>query len=143
SESKIVRARPEEIRRAALHVANPERRYHYRYQSALLAWEAAKLMPNESDQTAFVLCTAGSWLKDRDPRVADILYKALVRRNRKTALGAQADVRRWFPEIDRAGNILPRDVTAQPAGVTESASNEEDATAMNDTESEIEDFITE
>jgi hypothetical protein len=94
----LFRASADEIRRASEHSTNPERRFHYRYQAALLAWEAARLLPNESDETAYVLYTAGCWLKDIDPATADILYKALVRRNRKTPLGAAADLRRWFPE---------------------------------------------
>ena len=36
-------------------------------------------MPNNSDETARVLCTAGAWLKMRDPETADIFYKALVK----------------------------------------------------------------
>src|SRR6266581_377670 len=80
-------ASSDEIRRAINHNADPEARFHYRYQAAFLAWEAAKLMPDNSDETARVLCTAGSWLKRRDPQTADIFYKALVRRCRKTAIG--------------------------------------------------------
>jgi LysM repeat protein len=103
----ILRASADELRRAHAHTADPETRFHYRYQAAFLAWEAAKLMPNNSDETARVLCTAGSWLKNRDPETADIFYKALVRRCRKTAIGDQADRRRWFPVLDENGNPTP------------------------------------
>ncbi len=103
----VLRASPEELHRAASHNADPETRFHYRYQAALLAWEAAKLMPNNSDETARVLCTAGSWLKNRDPETADLFYKTLVRRCRKTAIGDQADRRRWFPTLDENGNLEP------------------------------------
>jgi LysM repeat protein len=65
-------------------------------------------MPNNSDETARVLWTAGGWLKNRDPQAADIFYKALVRRNRKTALGMEADRIRWFPELDEQGKVIPR-----------------------------------
>ena len=100
---QILHARPEEIRRAREQSpANPEIRFHYRYQAALLAWEAAKLMTfNESDQTAFVLCQAGSWLKYRDPETADISTKPWLRC--RTAIGAEADLRRWFPEVAADG----------------------------------------
>ncbi|HEU0038710.1 MAG TPA: LysM domain-containing protein, partial [Verrucomicrobiae bacterium] len=77
------------------------------YQAAFLAWEAAKLMPDNSDETARVLCTAGSWLKRRDPQTADSFYKALVQRCRKTAIGDQADRMRWFPALDENGNMIP------------------------------------
>jgi len=62
----------EELNRASQHKSDPEVRFHYRYQAAFLAWEAAKLMPNNSDETALVLYTAGSWLQLRDPETADI-----------------------------------------------------------------------
>jgi LysM repeat protein len=96
-----------ELSRAARHRADPEVRFHYRYQAAFLAWEAAKLMPNDSDVTARVLCTAGTWLKVRDPDTADIFYKALVRRCRRTAIGDQADRMRWFPVLDETGEPAP------------------------------------
>jgi hypothetical protein len=44
-----------------------------------------------------VLCEAGGWLQNRDPRAADRFYKALVRRCGRTPLGALADRLRWFP----------------------------------------------
>jgi len=73
-------------------------RWHYRYIAADLAWEAARLMPDDSPETADVLCEAGGWLKDRDPKAADRFYKALVRRCTQTPLGQAADEKRWFPQ---------------------------------------------
>ena len=105
--SRILFPAEEELERAAQHHADPEKRFHYRYQAAALAWEAAMLMPDNSDETARVLCTAGTWLKYRDPPIADIFYKALVRRCRKTAIGDQADRMRWFPELDEKGEPKP------------------------------------
>jgi hypothetical protein len=96
-----------ELNRASQHRADPEVRFHYRYQAAFLAWEASKLMPDNSDETARVLCTAGTWLKVRDAETADLFYKALVRRCRKTAIGDQADRMRWFPVLDAEGNPVP------------------------------------
>ncbi len=107
-------ASEEELQRAAMHNADPEERFHYRLQAASLAWEAAKLMPDNSDETARVLCQAGKWVTS--PQTADIFYKALVRRNRKTALGAEADAIRWFPPLDANGNMIVRgklDLTTQ------------------------------
>jgi tetratricopeptide (TPR) repeat protein len=106
--AKVLVASEDELQRAARHKTDPEERFHYRYQAASLAWEAAKLMPDNSDDTARVLWTAGFWLKNRDPRTADIFYKALVRRNRKTALGMEADRIRWFPQLDEQGNLIRR-----------------------------------
>ena len=56
-------------------------------------------MPDDADETARVLCEAGSWLKLRDPRAADRFYKALVTRCATTALGREASRRRWFPKL--------------------------------------------
>jgi LysM repeat protein len=106
--AKVLVASEDELTRAARHKTDPGERFHYRYQAAALAWEATKLMPDNSDETARVLCTAGSWLKNRDPETADFFYKALVRRNRKTAIGMEADRIRWFPQLDERGKVIPR-----------------------------------
>jgi hypothetical protein len=102
----VVRPLKDELRRDPEHAADPNTRFHYRYQAASLAWEAAKLLPNNDDRTAYILWRGGTFLKYKDPQCADVFYKALVRRNRKTALGAEADRKRWFPEIDDNGNFV-------------------------------------
>lgn len=104
--ARVTRASADELRRATQHSADPEARFHYRYQAAFLAWEAARLMPDNSEETARVLCVAGSWLKYRDPETADLFYKALVRRNRQTVIGAEADRIRWFPKLDGSGQLM-------------------------------------
>lgn len=76
----------------------PEKRFHYRYRAAELAWWAASLLPNESDETAKILATAGGWLKARDPQAAKPFYQALVIRCGATELGRRAEERRWFPQ---------------------------------------------
>lgn len=105
--NSVTHASADEAARANRHIPNPQERFHYRYMAAAMGWQAAQLMPNNTDQKARVLCTAGSWLKNRDPRTADIFYKALVRSCRKTAIGSQADVMRWFPVLDAEGNPRP------------------------------------
>ncbi len=104
--NQINRADTNEIARAAAHGVEPDKRFHYRYQAADLAWAAAQLLPDNTDETARILCTAGGWLKYRDPQAADRFYKALVRRCRQTAIGARADELHWFPELDEIGNFL-------------------------------------
>ncbi len=110
----ILSASADEVERASAPPADPEKRFHYRYQAASLAWEAAKLLPDNTDETARILCTAGSWLKYRDPQAADYFYKALVRRCRQTAIGQQADRMRWFPVLDAAGNPKPYQPRQEP-----------------------------
>jgi len=89
----------EEFRRAAGHFPEPNVRWHYRYIAVDHAWEAASLMPDNDDETAQMLCVAGSWIKGRDPEGADKFYKALVRRCGQTPLGVEAEKLRWFPKV--------------------------------------------
>lgn len=110
NEAKVLMPSADELARARRHHADPEERFHYRYQAAFIALQAAGLLPDNSEEKAQILHTAGAWLKDRDPQTADIFYKHLVRRCRQTALGSIADVKRWFPRLDSAGNIEPADL---------------------------------
>jgi len=105
--STLLRASVDELRRASEPAAVPDTRYHYRYMAAAMGWQAALLMPDNSDATARVLCEAGTWIKYLDPQRADVFYKALVRRCRKTAIGDQADKMRWFPVLDANGKPIP------------------------------------
>lgn len=75
----------------------PAKRFHYRYRAAELAWWSASLLPNDSDETAQILATAGGWLKARDPQAAQPFYQALVIRCGNTALGRAAATKHWFP----------------------------------------------
>ncbi len=104
--SSIVTASNDELARGAQGV-DPLLRFHYRYQAAGLAWQGANLMADNTDEKARLLCTAGSWIKGRDPKAADYFYKALVRHCRKTTIGALADRMRWFPDLDDNGNPVP------------------------------------
>jgi hypothetical protein len=105
--AQLIAAGEDELTRIQNLPVEPNQRFHYRYQAAALGWEAAKLLPDNSDETARVLCTAGSWIKLADPDKADAFYKAMVRRCRKTAIGGQADRMRWFPIFDDQGNLVP------------------------------------
>ena len=56
--------------RVAASSPTPDKRFHYRYRAADLAWEAARLMPDNAPELAVLLCEAGGWLKARDPKAA-------------------------------------------------------------------------
>ena len=75
----------------------PEKGRHHRYRAAELAWWAASLMPDQTEETARVLWEAGGWLKARDPKAAEPFYRAMVLRCGKTTLGREAARLRWFP----------------------------------------------
>jgi hypothetical protein len=107
--NKITPSTAEEMQRTKKTMP-PDKKFHYRYIAAELAWQAAELMPDNSDQTARVLCIAGLWIKDKEPKEADKFYKALVNRNRKTELGQHADKLRWFPDIIFNGDSLLKEV---------------------------------
>jgi len=79
-------------------LVRPRKRFHYRYIASDHAWDAAQLLPNESDETATLLCTAGGWLKNQDPKAANRFYKALVTRCGSTVLGKEAERLKWFPK---------------------------------------------
>jgi len=98
----------DEQRRYDQHNADPEVRFHYRYQAAFLGWEAARWLPNNSEETAQILTTAGSWIKAADPQTADLFYKSLVRRCRRTPAGIEAEKIRWFPHYDDNGQLITR-----------------------------------
>lgn len=95
----IIRRSADELARARQHRPAPDRRFHYRWQAAELAWKAAALMPDKSPDTARVLAVGGTWIKALDPKGADRFYKALVRRCGNTDLGKQAAKIGWFPEL--------------------------------------------
>jgi hypothetical protein len=101
----VVAATADELRRAREHGPDPRQRFQYTCTAPALAWEAAQLMPENSDDTALVLNEAGIWIKYCNPEAADYFYKSLVRRCRRTTIGAAADKRRWFPELDDNGNL--------------------------------------
>jgi tetratricopeptide (TPR) repeat protein len=98
-EQTVFKPSEDELARAERHKVQPNKRYHYRYRAADLAWDAAQLLPS-GDEKAGVLATAGNWLQYDDPKAADRFYKALVRCCGGTELGRAADEKRWFPEAD-------------------------------------------
>jgi len=91
-----------EHKRLVSNKVEPEKRFHYRYTAADLAWRAAKLLPDNSELTADVLNTAGSWLKDRDDQAADRFLQAIERRCPNTEIGKDVLKRHWF--VDKQGS---------------------------------------
>jgi len=95
----VVPVTADEKKRLIRQGVQPELRFHYRYIAADIAWRAARLMPDNDEQTALVLNSAGSWLKDRSDRAADRFYQALEKRCPKTKIGRVAVKRHWFAPL--------------------------------------------
>lgn len=86
-------------------------RYHADYIAADLVWRAAQLMPDNDEQTAKVLNTAGSWLKNGDDKAAGRFYNAIERRCPKTEIGQEVIKRHWFvdtPDSQDESNDAPQ-----------------------------------
>ncbi len=83
--------------RILAHHPEPDRRFHYRYLAAAQAWEAAKLLPDESDLKAQILWVGGSWISSHDVKGAAKFYRALVRDCGTTKMGRDARAAGWFP----------------------------------------------
>jgi len=96
----------DEARRVESHPLPNTGRFHYRYVAADLAWEAAKLLPDNDPQLAPLYNTAGQWISGRDPEAADRFYQAMVKRCKETDLGRAADKKRWFlQELEPLGEL--------------------------------------
>lgn len=102
-------ASKEEKKRLAKNTVLPEKRFHYRYVAAGLAWKAAGLLPDQSEELADVLNTAGNWLKSRDETAAQKYFDALERRCSKTAIGNAAVKKHWF--VDTPGPWLKEETS--------------------------------
>ncbi|HKH49774.1 MAG TPA: hypothetical protein VKM72_34400 [Thermoanaerobaculia bacterium] len=84
-----------------------------------MAWDAAGLLPDGSDQKARYLATAGTWLKARDADAARPFYKAILECCSSTKLGKEAQQVRWFPEVpecEQEGRSDPPEAHPEPAG---------------------------
>ena len=79
----------------------PDLRYHYRVVAGALALQAAKLLPNDSEELADVLNHAGLWVKDEDEKLGNQYYKVIEGRARRTVIGRKALARHWF--VDQNG----------------------------------------
>lgn len=88
-----------EMDRGAKTRVQPEERFHYRYRAVHLAELAAGLLPNNDENAARIYLVAASWIKKRDPVVADRLYKQLAVRCAETELGQSALEMKWFPPV--------------------------------------------
>jgi hypothetical protein len=90
----------DETARVARSRVEPEKRFHYRYLGADLARSAAELLSEGSMEKAEILATAGTWLKNRDPKAAQPFYDALLSCCGDTDLARKAKRLKSIPTTD-------------------------------------------
>lgn len=111
----------DEVRRVKRYALPANKRFHYRYVAAELAWEAANSLPRNHPLLPGIYNTAGQWLAVGDPAAADRFYQAMIRRCGGTPEGMNADTKRWFladlkPQGDLPG--LPAEFKTENSRVT-------------------------
>jgi hypothetical protein len=95
----------DERERAGRTRAEPWKRFHYRYQGADLAREAAGLLPDGSEEKARILMTAGNWLEGRDPEAARPFLAALLSCCGQTEIGRRAKGLNAIPNLPDACEV--------------------------------------
>ncbi len=91
----------EEKKRLEQHKVVPFRYEHYRYVALGLVWKSAALLPDQSDELADILNSAGNWMKGDyrgDDEAAGKFFQAIERRASKTTIGKAACAKHWFVE---------------------------------------------
>ena len=97
----LLKASAKEVQRLNTNKISPDTRFHYRLIAGALAMKAAALLPDNSEEVADVVNTAGLWVKDRDEKTGNRYMQMIERRCAKTKIG-QADVAmHWF--VDQKG----------------------------------------
>ncbi|MEJ0089389.1 MAG: LysM peptidoglycan-binding domain-containing protein [Limisphaerales bacterium] len=113
----LLPASDEELSRSVQNNVMPEKRFHYRHQATALkqeaakqGWEAAKLLPDNSDKAAQILCLSGAWL---NPKPAGAYYRAILQRFRQTEIGRETARIGGFPKLDENGRVIRRQLNAE------------------------------
>ena len=95
----VLQAGAAERQRLQKSIITPDKRFHYRYRAGDLAWQAARLLPDNDQRLAEILDLAGRWLAPRDAEAAERFYQALEKRCAATEIGKRATAKRWFVDI--------------------------------------------
>ena len=90
-----------EVQRLNTNKIAPDIRFHYRLIAGALAIKAAALLPNNSEELADLVNTAGLWVKDRDEKTGNRYMQIIERRCAKTKIGKAAIAKHWF--VDENG----------------------------------------
>ncbi|MGI8435764.1 MAG: hypothetical protein ACR2NX_02515 [Chthoniobacterales bacterium] len=103
----------QELQRLKANRLEPDVRFHYRLIAGALAMKAADLLPDQSEELADVINSAGTWVKDRDEKLGNRYFAILDRRAARTEIGRQASPKHWF--VDTPGPWSTREKTAYGA----------------------------
>ena len=97
----FLKASAKEVQRLNSNKIAPDIRFHYRLIAGALAMKAAALLPDNSEEVADVVNTAGLWVKDRDEKTGNRYMQTIERRGSKTEIGRAAIAKHWF--VDQQG----------------------------------------
>jgi hypothetical protein len=97
----FLKASAKEVQRLNTNKIAPDIRFHYRLIAGALAMKAAALLPDNSEEVADVVNTAGLWVKDRDEKTGNRYMQTIERRGLKTEIGRAALAKHWF--VDQNG----------------------------------------
>ena len=98
----FLKASAKEVQRLNTNKIAPDIRFHYRLIAGALAMKAAALLPDNSEEVADVVNTAGLWVKDRDEKTGQPIHaddRAPLAR--KPKIGRAAIAKHWF--VDQQG----------------------------------------
>jgi hypothetical protein len=104
---------PAEAQRLKKNRIEPDKRYHYRYIAAAVAMRAAALLPDQSEELADVVNTAGNWIKNSDEELGNRYFQVIDRRCSKTKIGGLASASHWF--VEQNGSWSTAQATAYDA----------------------------
>ena len=92
----LLKASAKEVQRLITNKISPDVRFHYRLIAGALAIKAAALLPDNSEEVADVVNTAGLWVKDRDEKTGNRYMQIIERRCSNTEIGRAAIAKHWF-----------------------------------------------
>ncbi len=92
----VLKPSKDELKRLAKNRITPNVRFHYRLVAGALAIRAADLLPENSEELADVVNTAGLWVKDRDEKTGNRYMQIIERRCSNTEIGRAAIAKHWF-----------------------------------------------
>jgi hypothetical protein len=92
----VLKASAKEVQRLNTNKITPDIRFHYRLIAGALAMKAAALLPDNSEEVADIVNTAGLWVKDRDEKTGNRYMKIIEHRCSNTEIGRAAIAKHWF-----------------------------------------------